>query len=216
MRVANAWRPTCLTLYRLKWNVSLENDRASQSYVWPWGESSRSVRAVIEKPHDSLLTQHTMWTANRGITEPLGNKKSPTASLSVSVKHAFTHAVSFSAKRLLISWSRLLFPQRFHPHINQLQIPRLIVFGQSASAACYKQMPVGSAGGGSLSRYATIAHLFEAKCFLVRVKIVLFRIMFNSKEQFYFEKCRRQIPSGYIFSNQLDLDLPISLFQTAK
>lgn len=50
----------------------------------------------------------------------------------------------------LISWSRLSSLNNFHPqwclaHINQLQIPWLIVFGQSASSVCYKQMPVGSA-----------------------------------------------------------------------
>lgn len=49
----------CLTLYWLIFNVS-------QSYLWPGGETSRSVQAVIEKPQDSLLTQHTMWTADRG------------------------------------------------------------------------------------------------------------------------------------------------------
>lgn len=103
------------------------------------------------------------------------------------------------------------FSQHFYPHINQLQIPWLIVFGQSASAVCYKQMPVGSAGGVSLSLSETIAHLFEAKCFLVRVKIVLFQIMLDSKEQLCKWKlflktrqCGRQIPSGCTFSYQLD------------
>lgn len=59
-----AKRAACLTLYWLKFNVALDNNIVSQSYLWPRGETSRSVRAVIEKPQDSLLTQHTMWTAD--------------------------------------------------------------------------------------------------------------------------------------------------------
>lgn len=138
-------RPTCLTLYWLRFNVALENDSVSQSCLWPRGET---VQAVIEKPQDSLLTQHTMWTADRGITEPLGNKnhRQRTHCLLVLAKHTFTHLLYLfcwavlqicKAPADILETSR--FPQHFYPqwypaHINQLQIPWLIVFGQSARA----------------------------------------------------------------------------------
>lgn len=114
---------------------------------------------MIEKPQDSPLIQHTMRTADRGTTEPLGNKnqRRHTHCSPVFVKHTSTPAVSVCWAALQLcraSPADILestqFPQHFHPqwclaHINQLQIPWLIVFGQSASSVCYKQMPVGSA-----------------------------------------------------------------------
>ncbi len=164
-------RPTCLTLYWLSFNVALESDSVTQSYLWPRGET---VQAVIEKPQDSLLTQHAMWMADRGITEPLGNKnhRQRTHCLLVFTKHTFTHLLYLSAglyhksaKASADILETTQFPQHFYPqwypaHINQLQIPWLIVFGQSARAVWYKQMLVGSAGGSFLSCYATTAKYF--------------------------------------------------------
>lgn len=151
----------CFPLYRINFNVAYCVGKC-QSCFWPRGETSRSVQAVIENPHDSLLIQHKMQTADRGIAEPLGNKnhRQHTHCLSVFVKHTSTPAVSFCwatpqickvAAHISAStrFAQRFYPQRYPAHINQLQIPRLIVFGQTtrAVAICYKQTAGGNACG---------------------------------------------------------------------
>lgn len=125
---------------------------------------------------DSLLTQHKTLTAEREITRRLRNKY-PTKHNTVCPYEIYW-AILLTNK-LPMSWSRYFDPRQ----VKQLQIPLLIVFGQSVNTVRYNQMLKGSAACGFLCCYATIAKLLEAKCFLVKVQIVLFKIMLNSKEQ---------------------------------
>lgn len=135
-----------------------------------------------------------MWAADRGITEPLGNKnhRQRTHCLPVSVKHTFTPAVAFrpgyttnlqgEKKADILDFLEHFYPQWYPAHINQLQIPWLIVFGQSARAVCYKQMLVGA--GGSFLSCDEYCKLARRDGFLVTLHTTVFlKIIFNSKEQ---------------------------------
>ena len=135
----------CLTLYWLKFNVALENDSVSESYLWPGGETSRSAHNV--DPLEPPVITNTNSILSLCLCEAVSSLKAP-ADILESTQ----------------------FSQHFYPHINQLQIPWLIVFGQSASPVCYKQMPVGSGGGGSRSLSVSAHICFKQSAFWLELK----------------------------------------------
>lgn len=183
-------KPSCLTSSWHKFNVAFENNN---SPIFGREEPSRSFQAVIEKPQDSLLTQHTMWTADRRITRPLGNKKTQSTHIvSLPLWSTNSHLLYLCAwlyykfaKSLLLSWSRLSF---FKFLSLALSCVHKSITNPSANCiwtVCERCM-LQTDACGKCRWSSSVAMWLVQIClnrFSVEVEVFLFEIMFNSKEQ---------------------------------